>query len=164
MAGLLVLYLFGVLAVAIVLAWSPLAAWASFLSLTTIVFFLAFRSVFPSSVKYATERNAEREETVTLIMRDLESMIKRGFEENDPQAQNKTFEALERILARKVMRRYELNESEFAALKENPDNLREKLGENLLVQLLSTRLKPGVKSWDLAKLSTLISKVEDWGK
>ena len=129
-----------------------------------MVFFLAFRSVFPSSVKYATEQNAEREETVTLMMRDLESMIKRGFEEKNLQAQNKTFEALERILARKVMRRYELNESEFASLKETPDKLREKLGENLLVQLLSTQLKPGGKSWDLAKLSTLISKVEDWGK
>lgn len=97
-------------------------------------------------------------------MRDLESTIIRGFEKKNLQAQKMTFEALQKVLARKVKRKYEMNEDEHKALVDNASMLQAKLGDTLLVQLLSTKLKPNGRLWDLAKLNDLITKVEDWGK
>ncbi len=95
-------------------------------------------------------------------MRELESMIMNGFESKELPAQRKTFETLAKIFARKVKRTYGISEIELKALIESPGRLEITIGEAELVQLLSNKLEPDVRLWDLSKLSELISKIEDW--
>ncbi len=147
---------------AVVLAWSLLAAWATFLSLTAIVFLLAFRSIFPQPIRDETNLHQKSESTVTFMIRELESTIANGFEDNDLQAQRETFETLARIFGRKVRRNYGMGEVELKVLIRNPSKLQAKVREPELVQLLSDKLRPNLELWDITRLSNLISKVEDW--
>lgn len=147
---------------AVVLAWSLLAAWATFLGMTAIVFFLAFRSIFPQPIKDETNLQQKSENSVTFMMREMGSTISKGFEDKDLQAQGKTFETLARIFGRKVRREYGMGEVELKALIRNPSKLEAKVREPELVQLLSNKLKPNLGLWDITRLSGLISKVEDW--
>ncbi len=147
---------------AVVLAWSLLAAWATFLGMTAIVFLLAFRSIFPKSMRDETNLQQKSETTITFMMRELESTIAKGFEDKDLQAQRKTFEALARIFGRKVRRKYGMGEVELKVLIRNPTKLEATVREPELVQLLSDKVKPNLELWDITRLSNLISKVEDW--
>jgi len=146
------------------LALSLLAAWATFLSLTAIVFIIAFRSIFPPKISNSTHKDKEEGKNVTLMRKELESVITRGFEKDDLQARAKTFEAVKRIFVRKIMRRYGMNEAEFKGLIEDPNKLQAILGDPELVQLLSVKLNLRSRLWNLGSLSSLIDKVEDWGR
>ncbi len=159
---LLTFYLAGVVAVAMVLAWSLIAAWAIFLGLTTVVFFLAYHNIFPSTNRREVSRQIVLEAPVTKTMREYEWLIARGFEEKNLQAQWRTLETLQKIFARKVRRRLGLNEAELTALLENPEKLEATIGEADLVQLLASKLWPDKDQWNLDRLGSLISKVEDW--
>lgn len=161
---LLTLYIVGVIAVAIVLAWSLFAAWMIFIGLTMLVFFLSFRGIFPSPVRSEIAQQSFADTTVKRTIRELESTIARGFEGGDLQAQRMTLETLERAFAGKVRRRLGIDETELKLLTRDPDNLTSILGEIELSQLLSNGLMPDVTLWDLVRLSNLISKVEDWGR
>ncbi len=147
---------------AVVLAWSLLAAWATFLGITGIIFLLAFRSIFPQPVRVEADLKPKAENTVTFMMRELESTIAKGFEDKDIQAQRKTLETLARIFGRKVRRRYEIGEVELKVLIRNPSKLEAMIKEPELAQLLSSKLKPNPELWDINRLSNLINKVEDW--
>jgi hypothetical protein len=161
---LVVLYIVGVLVVALVLGWSLLVAWATFLGLTAIVFILAFRNIFPPRSRNSGHKLAWGGRNETPARKELESMIMRGFEEDDLKARAKTFETLKRIIGRKIKRRYGMSEAEFKALTENPTRLDAILGDPELVQVLSAKLNLRSKVWDLGRLSQLIGKVEDWGR
>ncbi len=130
--------------------------------MTAIVFLLAFRSIFPQPIRDETNLQQKSETTVTLMMRELESTIAKGFEGKDLQAQRKTFETLTRIFGRKVRRKYGMGEVELKLLIRNPSKLEATVREHELVQLLSDKLKPNLELWDITRLSNLISKVEDW--
>lgn len=152
------------IAVAVVLASSLAAAWVIFLSLTALVFSLTFRYIFPATRRNETGQEEVFETPAAKIMRELELAIVKGFEGRDLQAQKKTLETLGKIFAERVKRRFGLGETELTALLANPRDLEETIGEAELFQLLTGMIKPDRDSWDLSRLTRLISKVEDWGR
>ncbi len=149
--------------VSIVLAWSLLAAWAAFLIVTTIVLVLAFRSVFPHPISDETDQEQESEASVNFMVRELESTIAKGFVGRDLHARRKTFDNLARIFRRKIGRRYGMGKVELMTLMQNPEAVEATVRDPELVELLSGNFKGSYESWDITRLSKLISKVEDWG-
>ncbi len=130
--------------------------------MTAIVFFLAFRSIFPPPIRDETNLEQESEASATFMIKELESTITKGFEDKDPQARRKTFETLARILRHKITRKYGIDEVELKTLIRNPGRLEATVRDTELVQLLSGNLRRDHEPWDITRLARLISKVEDW--
>ncbi len=160
---LLVFYLFGIVAVAIILEWSVLGAWTLFLGLTALVFSLSYRSIFPASARQLSVQEFGGEAKITRMMRELEASVRKGFQDQNHSAQRKTFDELERVYAQKVKRRLGLDDAKLRDLLQNPEKLETILGDIELVQLIRGNIMMERESWDLSTLSSLLRKVELWG-